>query len=97
MKGKGEKFMSKESDFSENLIWFLAGATLGAAVALLYAPASGKTTRRYLSDKTRKGCEAIEETSREMVDRGRELYEKGRKVADEAAELFERGRQMMEG
>ncbi len=89
--------MSQESDFSENLIWFLAGATLGAAVALLYAPASGKDTRRYLTDKSRKGKEALQETSREMVDRGRELYEKGRKVADEAAELFERGRQLMDG
>ncbi len=89
--------MHEESDFSENLIWFVAGAALGASIALLYAPAPGKTTRRYLGDKTRQGRQAISETSKEVMDRGRDLYEKGRKVADEAADLFERGRQLMEG
>ncbi|MCX6621627.1 MAG: YtxH domain-containing protein [Acidobacteria bacterium] len=89
--------MHEESDFSENLIWFVAGAALGASIALLYAPAPGKTTRRYLGDKTRQGREKLTETGKDVVDRGRELYEKGRKVADEAAELFERGRELMEG
>jgi gas vesicle protein len=89
--------MHEESDFSENLIWFVAGAALGASIALLYAPASGRTTRRYLGDKTRQGKQVLTEASRDVADRGRELYEKGRKVADEAAELFEKGRQLMEG
>lgn len=89
--------MHEESDFSENLIWFVAGAALGASIALLYAPASGKTTRRYLSDKTKQGREVLGQTSREVVDRGRELYEKGKKIADDAAELFDRGRELMEG
>lgn len=88
--------MHEESDFSGNFIWFIAGAALGASIAILYAPASGKTTRRYLGDKSRQGREAFSKTSREVMDRGRELYEKGRKVADEAAGLFERGRQLME-
>ncbi|MCC7499268.1 MAG: YtxH domain-containing protein [Bryobacterales bacterium] len=89
--------MQEGSDFSENLIWFIAGAALGASIALLYAPASGKTTRRFLSDKSRQSRDAVSKTSREVMDRGRELYEKGRKVAGETAELFERGRQLMEG
>lgn len=88
--------MHEESDFSGNLIWFIAGAALGASIALLYAPASGKATRDYLGDKSRQGKEALGKTSRQVLDRGRELYEKGRKVADEAVGLFERGRQLME-
>jgi gas vesicle protein len=38
------------------LLAFLVGAVAGAAVALLYAPASGQETREYLSDKAREGA-----------------------------------------
>ena len=37
------------------LLAFLVGAIAGAAVALLYAPASGRETREYLSDRAREG------------------------------------------
>jgi gas vesicle protein len=81
----------------DRLVWFLTGAALGAAVALLYAPQSGQDTRRYLGKKARKGREAIGDVSREALDKGRELYQKGRKMADDAADLFERGRRLVEG
>jgi gas vesicle protein len=84
-------------DNSPKLVWFLTGAALGAAVALLYAPQSGKDTRRYLGKKARKGREAVADVSREALDKGRELYERGRKMADDAADLFERGRRLVEG
>jgi len=38
------------------LLAFLVGAIAGAAVALLYAPATGRETREYLSDKAREGA-----------------------------------------
>lgn len=38
------------------LLAFLVGTIAGAAVALLYAPASGRETREYLSDKAREGA-----------------------------------------
>ncbi|MCC6858449.1 MAG: YtxH domain-containing protein [Bryobacteraceae bacterium] len=79
------------------LMWFIAGAALGASIALLYAPKSGKDTRRYIEKKSEEGREAIAETGREIYDRGKGLYEKGRKVADEAAGLFERGRKLVRG
>jgi len=84
-------------DNSPKLVWFLTGAALGAAVALLYAPQSGKDTRRYLGKKARKGHAAVADVSREALDKGRELYERGRKMADDAADLFERGRRLVEG
>ena len=42
---------------------------------------------------------AMEELCRhlDLLDKSRELFEKGRKVADDAAELFERGRHMVRG
>ncbi len=70
---------------------------MGASVALLFAPASGKHTRKYISRTTEKGKEAITESGKELVDRGKELYDRGRALADEAAELFERGRKLVQG
>jgi gas vesicle protein len=84
-------------DNSDRLLWFIAGAALGATVALLYAPQSGKDTRRYIGKKAKHGREALGDVSREALDKGRDLYEKGRRMADDAADLFERGRRLVEG
>jgi gas vesicle protein len=84
-------------DNSGKAVWFLTGAALGAAIALLYAPQSGRDTRRIIRRKTREGREFVTEQGKEWVDKGRELYEKGLRVADEAAELIERGRRIVEG
>jgi gas vesicle protein len=37
------------------LVAFIAGAVAGAAVALLFAPASGDDTREYLGQRAREG------------------------------------------
>jgi gas vesicle protein len=79
------------------LLAFILGAVSGAAVALLYAPASGRDTRDYLGEKARegraraaeaaaKGREALtqgRETLSNAIDRGREAYQQAR-VRDEA-------------
>jgi gas vesicle protein len=82
---------------NNGFMWFVAGAAIGASVALLYAPQSGRETRRIIKKKTREGREAITESGRDLMDKGRELYDKGRRVADDAADLFERGRRLVEG
>jgi gas vesicle protein len=82
---------------NSNLGWFLAGAVIGAAVALLYAPKSGKDTRKYLGATTKDGREAMEASGRELMDRGKEIYERGKQIAEDAAELFERGRKLVQG
>jgi len=71
-------------------LWFLAGAVLGASVALLYAPKSGKDTREEAS-------EAITHSGQDLVGKGKDLYDRGRQLAEEAADLFERGRKMVQG
>jgi len=83
-------------DSTGKFVWFLAGAAVGAGIALLYAPKSGRDTRRLIGRKARHGGEAVAEISRDLWDKGRDLYEKGRQVADDAAELFERGRRLVE-
>lgn len=85
-----------QEDKSGSVIWFIAGTAIGAAVALLYAPQSGEQTRRLIGDKAKEGKEALADSGKEMMDRGRELYERGRKMADEAAEMFDRGRKIVD-
>jgi gas vesicle protein len=80
-----------------NLVWFVAGAAVGATIALLYAPQSGRDTRRFIGKRAKYTSDAVADASRDIMDKGRDLYDKGRKVADEAAELFERGRRLVEG
>ncbi len=79
------------------VVWFVAGIAIGATIALLFAPDSGKATRRKIARRTEEGRQALTESGKEMLERGREMYERGRKLADDAAEMFERGRKIVEG
>ena len=86
-----------QEDNSGKLIWFFAGASIGAAIALLYAPVSGEETRRLLKEKALEGKDALAESSRDILDKSREIFEKGKGLADDAAEMFERGRKLAQG
>ena len=87
----------KQSQATSNLAWFLTGAFIGAAAAILYAPQSGKETRKYLTDKTQQGRDAVETASQDITDASKDMFERGRKLVDEAADLFERGRKLVKG
>ena len=82
---------------SGKLGWFVAGAVLGGAVALLYAPKSGKETRQFINKKTGEGKEALNQTGKEVVEKSREIFDRGKQIADDAADLFERGRRLVRG
>jgi gas vesicle protein len=82
---------------SSRFVWFVTGAALGAGIALLYAPHTGKDTRRFIGKKARQHGETVADAGRDVLDKGRDLYDKGRKMADEAADLFERGRRLVQG
>jgi gas vesicle protein len=68
------------------MLAFVVGALTGAAVALLFAPASGEETREYLGQKAREG----RARAREAVEQGRELYERQR---DTVTSAVDRGRE----
>jgi gas vesicle protein len=86
-----------EDSGSSRIAWFLTGAVIGATVAILYAPKTGKDTRRYITDKTTQGCDAVVETSKDVAEASKEMFERGRKLVEDAAELFERGRKLVRG
>jgi gas vesicle protein len=89
---------SDEQDASTNrLAWFLTGALIGATAAILYAPKSGKDTRKYIADRTQQGRDAVESASDNLFDASREMFERGRKLVEDAADLFERGRKLVRG
>ena len=57
------------------LLAFLLGAVSGAALALLYAPATGEQTREYLGEKAREGRARAAEAAakgRDVINQGRE-------------------------
>jgi gas vesicle protein len=74
------------------LVAFALGMIAGAAVALLYAPAVGADTRRYLGTRARDGADRAAEAARHgreflgrqrenlsnAVERGREAYREAR-------------------
>jgi gas vesicle protein len=92
-----EQNQEEESSFGSNVAWFLTGAFIGAAVAILYAPKSGKDTRQYLADKVQQSKEAVTESSNNIVEASKDMFERGRQLVDDAADLFERGRKLVKG
>jgi gas vesicle protein len=86
-----------QSQATSNIAWFLTGAFIGAAAAVLYAPQSGKDTRKYLTDKTQQGREAVETAGQDIAGASKDMFERGRKLVDDAADLFERGRKLVKG
>jgi gas vesicle protein len=68
------------------LLAFILGAVSGAAVALMYAPASGRETREFLGDKAREG----KERANQAAERGREIINQGRETLTTA---IDRGRE----
>jgi gas vesicle protein len=65
---------------------FVAGAAVGAAVALLFAPASGEQTREYLSERAREGRDRAADAARQ----GRDILNRQR---DNIASAFDRIRE----
>jgi gas vesicle protein len=63
----------RESQAGTVMVAFIVGAIAGAAVALLWAPASGAETRRKLGEAVDKGME-----------RGKDALEKGTKAFEQA-------------
>jgi len=92
-----DEIEEQEDDSVSRLAWFLTGAAIGAAVAILYAPKSGADTRKYISDQAQKGKQAVSDTSKDIVDASKEMFDRGRRLVDEASDLFDRARKLVKG
>jgi gas vesicle protein len=74
------------------LLAFILGAVSGAALAFLWAPATGEETRRYLGQKAREG----RDRAAEMAEKGRQAVNQGRETLttaiDKGREAYEHAR-----
>ena len=70
-RGRGRR---DDSGLSTQLTCFALGATVGAVVALLFAPKSGRELREDLADATRKGVDRARETGSQLSARAGEVY-----------------------
>jgi gas vesicle protein len=73
----------------DGIVWFVAGAALGALGAILYAPQAGEHTRTRIGTAARTHADKVSET-------GRGIYQKGLKLADDASSMLERGRKLID-
>lgn len=66
------------SESSNKITYFLAGASIGALVALLFAPKSGRELRSDISDATRRGIDYTTESAKSLGEKASHLYTSGR-------------------
>jgi gas vesicle protein len=85
--------MSEETSAGEKALFFVLGAFMGAATALLLAPRSGEETRRLIATKAREGADLIANRTRDVaektssyVDKGKELLQQQREQLSAALE-----------
>jgi len=79
--------MSEENDGSR-FGFFLAGLGIGAVLALLFAPRSGKETRDLIVEKAEEGRDFVITKSEEIRRQAEEAVEKGRDLVSKQKELL---------
>jgi len=75
-----------ENNTGSKLTFFLAGLGVGAILALLFAPASGEESRRFLSERADEGREYVAGKGREIRQQAEELVEKAKDLVTQQKE-----------
>ncbi len=66
--------------------FLLVGVGIGAGMALLVAPKSGKDTRRYLARRAGEGKDYAASAGRELLRQAEDVMERGRGWASKLAQ-----------
>ncbi len=85
----------RNSNASGIIMAFLLGGLTGAALAILYAPRSGRETRELLGEKLREGAERGRELRDKAVARGRELYDDASDYVEKQKESIEKRKERL--
>jgi len=78
-----------EDNKGQGLAWLLVGLGVGALVAILYAPESGRETREDIARGAREGTEYLRARSKQAAEQVGMLVDKGK---EQVGEYVERGR-----
>ena len=79
----GRDYEREDASASSKLTYLIIGGGIGAVIALLFAPKSGKELREDIADASRKGLEKGKEAASQLGDRAGEYYEASREKANE--------------
>jgi len=78
----------RDTRAGDRAAFFVLGAAIGAAAALLVAPASGARTRRRLVRKGEEVADYLIDAGKELIEKCEDLYERsGELVGDATHEL----------
>ena len=66
--------------------FFVVGAGIGAGLALLFAPRSGKDARRYLARRAEEGKEYVSNTGRDLLRQAEDAVGRGKDWAGKLAQ-----------
>jgi len=72
--------------------FFLTGATVGAAVALLFAPKAGAQTRKDLRRFSKRTANQLDDLQSEIREQFTEGYDQVREVLDNVKDYVEDGK-----
>lgn len=74
---------SAKNGATSAILLFSLGALVGAAAALILAPASGRETRQYLGQRSKKLAENVADQGKKVADN---VAEQGRRIWNEHGE-----------
>jgi len=80
--------MSQEDSGATNFGYFMAGFAIGAIVALLVAPKSGKEAREYIAGKAEEGRDYVKAKTEDLRRQAEEAVEKGKDLVAKQKELL---------
>jgi gas vesicle protein len=82
---------------TSSVVGFMIGAAIGAGIALLLAPDSGRETRRRLKDNARRWSSSMRDGVEEARNRVGEIKEDVRTAVNTGRETFTREREARHG
>jgi gas vesicle protein len=93
--------MTKGNQEIENVLWFVSGALIGAGIALLFAPQSGRQTRRDIVRVGRIARSKAEEMRLRMrhslMELADDISEKVQQQIDSGTEWTEKAAEKVQG
>jgi gas vesicle protein len=82
--------MGENSSGSDKFLFFLAGAGIGAVLALLFAPKSGRETRELIARSANDGRDFVAN----KVNEGKQMVdEKRRKLSDDFTSFLDKSKE----